>query len=524
MSVLQTDGFPLLERKHIEVMSMCPHNLEVALRGRIFSKVPEMSCGLNVSLVKRIVSYLVGKMRENYKPDFSFQQYVRAKTGSSKRRFLKAYNQLVRKERISLNGVTGIQAFVKNERYFEEGKKPRLIMGVKPEYNVLFCRHIARMEDAFFSLPQVANKCDYLSCGEKFHSLLGAWMGENDMSSFEGSQRKFHDFLEWVVYDGVSRDEDREDLLTLYAAQCHKHGRAGSEFEYSADWVMASGMLNTSIGNGIKNYIPTMYFQILNWCSRGADCRFDDCDCLFNSFVVKGDDSYMKIPVGANPRNYYTDWGYDAKYIVRQDPLLTEFCSGKFIRLNDGRFYYVQKLDKLLESLSVVINSDVVERGWMAHYYRSLGDMYAVLYKNIPVYEDLAKFLQRSSEKFRINVNLVSESFGASEAFANHQRNAEKVDVDTHTLLDVALVNEMTFSELDALVQYLRCGQLRFPPEHSRRCNLRYSRVHAVDEIDDSVVFEFDRTLDRKAQLTATEFLRARQSGDWAQILRDSLP
>jgi len=506
-------------------MSNCPHNLEAALLGRWFPEVPEMSRNLNLELVKKIVAYLVRQLRKYYKPEFSFSAYVKAKKGGSRKRFLKAYNQLLKQAHIGLADVCSFETFVKNERYFEEGKKPRLIMGVDPRYSVLQARFVARMEDAFFQLPQVANKCDYYDCGDKFAKLLGAWMAENDMSSFEGSQREFHAFVEWIIDDMMLEEFEKEDNLLIYAAQCDKRGTAGETLKFVMKWMMGSGLLNTSLGNGKKNYVPTMYFQILNWCPRGADCLFEDCGCLFDKFVLKGDDSYMKIPVGAQITNYYLDWGYKTKMVLRQDPAETEFCSGKFVRLANGDYYYVQKLRKMLESLSVVINSDVVDNGWVAHYYRSLGDMYAQLYRNIPVYEDLAKFLQTASAKLRINVHLVDESFGAHEAYSNFRRNASEVDVNTQTMLDVAHVNDLSLAECEALMQFFRTSAIQLPQHLHRRCNRRNRRVDAVDDIDDEVIYQFDReTLSPWSFSVVQKFRLAADSGEWWPILRDSCP
>jgi len=187
------------------------------------------------------------------------------------------------------------------------------------------------------------------------------------------------------------------------------------ELIFSFMFCRGSGDMDTGLGNGVLNYISTMYFQIINQCDR--NCKFDSCGCAFDKFVLKGDDSYGQLRVGLEPKNTYANFGFDAKLIIRTDPLLTEFCSGHFIRLANGDFYYVQKLRKLITGLQYCINDDVIRNGWLAHYYRSLGDMYAVLYKNIPVYEDVAKFLQTASSKLHVNVNLVTEVTGLMKHF-----------------------------------------------------------------------------------------------------------
>jgi hypothetical protein len=296
--------------------------------------------------------------------------------------------------------------------------------------------------------------------------------------------------LEYLVYADVIGEKDQQALASLFATKMIKGGKAADIIEFLFMLCRGSGDMDTSLGNGVLNYIATMYFMILNFCT--ADCKFDNCDCDFNKFVLKGDDSYGRMKPQSTLKNTYADFGFDAKLIVREDPLTTEFCSGHFVRLNNGRYYYVQKLEKLMTSLQVVINPDVIRNGWVAHYYRSLGDMYSVLYKGIPVYEDIAEFCKTASDKFRININLVDESYGASEAFKNTKRNAEKVDVCAETLVDISLNNQLSFAELDAISKFCKNSRIVLPPSMTRRCNLK-GRTNAIsDEVDDAILDHID--------------------------------
>lgn len=492
-------GFPLIDPQPVIVMSNCHHNVEASFQARYLKETPTPH-NINMELVLRIVDHLAKEMNIHYHSEFSLQEFIRAKPGATRRRYLKAYNQLLKDGPANLKKVSKIKAFVKNEKYYDDSKAPRMIMGRDPRFNIFYARFISRLEDSFFKLDQVANACDYAACGAKFKKLLGAWMFENDMSKFEATQRKFMLYLEYLVYSKVVGAKDVTQLRTLFATKMIKRGSALNMIEFLFMCCRGSGDMDTGLGNGILNYIATMYFKIMNFCPHKHLCQMNGMCCDFNGFVLKGDDSYGRMPIGKVPINYYSNFGFDAKLVVRQDPLKTEFCSGHFIRLANGDYYYVQSLRKLLTSLQVVINADVIRHGWLAHYYRSLGDMYSVLYKNIPYYEDVASFLQTASSKHRINIHLVNESYGAHEAFVNFERNVQKIDVCAQTYADISINNEFTFAELELLSKYCKTTKLQLPSEYTKRCNLRSRAPPESFTLQEDVVNCFDSALEPKAK------------------------
>lgn len=491
IEAIKTFNAPLIERDPVIVMAGCRHNVIESLKCRYLKNTPDIG-KLDMELVYKIVDHLAGEMKEFYKPEFSFNQFVKTKPGVTRKRYLKAYKQLLNGGS-NLSKIDEIAAFVKNERYFEEGKSPRMIMGRDPRFNILYSRFTSRLENSFFSLPQVANACDYWKCGEKFKELLGDWMFENDMSKYESSQRKFHLWLEFLVYSKVVSREEVPDLATLFAVKCKKVGSSnGVKFEF--DFCRGSGDMDTSLGNGVINYLATMYFMIKNFCKRD-NCLFKTCGCWFDKFTLKGDDNYGKCFRGMkNLKNTFLDWGFDAKLKVNEDPRKTEFCSGYFVELTGGRFYYVQKMKKLIQSLETCINKDFVKNGWVAHYYKSLGLMYQRLYGCLPVYRDISAFLLSASEKLGINVNLIDESYGASEAFKSSQCNIEEVDICEQTYVDIVSVNNLSFSEVHDISKYFSTSKLKFEPHMSKRCNLKGSKRDDNLIVCDDVAISFDKS------------------------------
>lgn len=458
-------------------MANCIHNQLESLGKRYLIATPRPQRNkVDIRLLLKITKYVSDKIKEFYQPEFDFKTYVRNKPGAVRKRFLRAYGEMLRGQ-TNIGKNSRISAFVKNERYFEEGKSPRMIMGRDPKFNIIYARFIARLEDAFFKLPQVANACDYAKCGDKFSDLFNrcSSMFENDMSKFEATQRQLLITLEYMVYREVLTclsPSEIDAFDTVFASKCVKPVVTGAGVKAAFMWCRGSGDLDTSVGNGIINYITTMYFMITNFCPNGVNCDFDACGCYFDSFVLKGDDSYGCAP-HSKLENVYAWFGLDAKLIYRADARDVEFCSGHFIRMQSGKWYYVQKLRKLVTSVSTCINSDIIKNGWLGHYLKSLGMMYKVLYRDVPVYEDFADMLCTVNIKSGININLIEGvSYGAWEAFKN-KGNTEQVVSCPETLLDIANSNDMPFAQIESLIQTFRNANLVLPQHLIRKCNVK---------------------------------------------------
>jgi len=421
----------------------------------------------------------VSKIKKFYRP-FESQTFLSSKKGKLRQRYKNALDKIINRG-FDCARDSDISAFVKNERYYEQGKSPRMIMGRNPIFNWYYAQIVEPIEKAFFQLPQVANACDYAACGEKFSKLVGEWFVENDMSKFEASQRAEVLDFEYLVYKGVLPTHMHEFLKKIFALKLHKKGHTNCGIKFVFDYCRGSGDMDTSLGNGILNYIATQYFLIKNFCPH---CTFDNCrepNCKTFKFVLKGDDSYMSVPRFSEPKNYYQSFGFDAKLIVRKHWTDVEFCSGHFVQVMPGKFYYVQKLKKLISSLTTCINDDIIRNGWVAHYYKSLGMMYKVLYKGIPIYEDIADFLIESNVRAGLNINLVS-SYNLLESFKS-----EHVDVEVdHDLAysSVMMVNDLSVPELEAIKTYFRSHKLQLPEQMTKVCRIKTEKSTELPTVD----------------------------------------
>jgi hypothetical protein len=491
---LRWKGLPINDPDPIHVKSNCSHNVYLSLHKRYLKQTPEAQPKkLDWNLLRRIVHYLVKCIKQNYQP-FDPKEFLAKKSGRLRRRYWAAYNTML-KQGVDIYKMSDISAFVKLERYFEDGKAPRMIMGRNPAFTLLYSQMVEPIERAFFQLPQVANACDYLSCGEKFSKLVGEWFMENDMSKYEASQRFFTLQFEYLVYSMIY--DGSPDLLdTLFTTKLHKTGRTTTGVNFNFEMCRGSGDADTSLGNGILNYISTMYFLATNTCDA---CLIENCkpSCHSQRFVLKGDDSYMAFPRHENYVNTYELFGFEAKLILRKTPEEVEFCSGHFVEYQPGQYIYVQKLRKLLQSLQTCINADAIRNGWVGQYYKSLGMMYNVIYAGLPVYEDIGPFLMSVDVKHGLRTELVG-SYNLVTSFNNVTKRIGAVD-RALAAVSVSMVNDMEFGELHHLQNFLKCSKIKISADQMKRMN-------PVKSKDDVGIVDFGLLNDQISTSSLTEY------------------
>lgn len=427
---------------------------------------------------------------------FNGKDFIKKKKGAVRRRYLRAKRQ-IDEYGFDIEKDSDIQAFVKLERYFDETKSPRMIMGRNPKFNLLYAQFIEPIEKAFFLLPEVANGKDHHAMGEQFSNMAARCRCfiENDMSKYESSQR--FETLQWeylyyfIIFNSIC--PDLIPLLRLAYAACLKSKvKTNVGIQLAFIFCRVSGDLTTSLGNGIVNLITSIFNQVMNTCHPNY-CELDLCTrpgCRVKDIVVKGDDGVLGANAGQKFHDYYQYFGLDAKINFRQDAASVEFCSGGFVEAAPGRYIYVQKLQKLLESLTTCINEQAVENGWVAQYYYSLGYMYKVVYRGVPVYEDIADFLLRTTRKNSMHVNFdLVTSLGMNHNL-NDAFNANHADVEidkSMAYLGVSLLNQMDYGELQTIRDFLRNHHLELPLSMQKRCRVRKDK----NLIDESAL-EFD--------------------------------
>lgn len=408
-------------------------------------------------------------------PNYPLHEFLLSKKGQLGRRYNKAVGQLI-KQGYDAKRNSAITMFVKKEKYYDSTKSPRMIMGRDPRFNILYGPIVSLLEKAFFELPQVCNACDFKECGSKFTKLWAHThlIYENDMSKYEATQTFELLKIEYLVnYNAMLLANFPKDMLNAYTTcfatkivkVCHSVTGISCKFEC----CRGSGDMDTSLGNGEINLVTSTYNQCMNYCPRRENCLMDgSCCSCYEDIMLKGDDSVLGAHNDKIMENYYADFGLEAKLIRRDIPSEVEFCSGNFLEYSPGNYFYVQKLRKLLTGLQYCINDDFIKNGHLGHYYKSLGDMYSVLYAGIPIYSDIGALLRTSHNRAIQTDLLKNNSYGAFDAFVNH-KSVYQLDVEPTTLMvSLSQTSGFSFAELSLIKEWAINSTLLFPPEHMK--------------------------------------------------------
>jgi hypothetical protein len=442
-------NFPFRDLIKPIVHTNCLGNEELGLRNRYLKKTPKLQ--LNKSVLTTAVNDLIKAMEPHFDGEITYDEFMDGKKGALGQRYLKAVDKLL-EEGFNVNLDSRVTPFVKNEKYFED-KPPRLVYSRDPKFTTLFSLYTIPLERALVCLPQVAKGCNYLERGAKFSRLLGAWLLENDYSKFESTQRvPLYDLTFVPILKHFFPDDQR--ILKLFELSHTKQGHTLNGLMFKYFGMMASGDAHTGLLNTILNWVACRYFEIVNGYGEGE-------------FIVDGDDGVIKVPLGANPRDTFIDFGFDAKLILRQDYHDVEFCSGKFMQIRPGVFYQVQNFHKLLNSVPNMINNKFSNS--LDTYYGSLGFMYNTVYDGIPLYSHLGKFLMSCNKNNNLKVNTLvidKTSYGLGNEFKQHPRS--KLEIDTNCcMVELCMLFDLSFAEMSEITEFLSSNILEFPPTHT---------------------------------------------------------
>lgn len=412
---------------------------------------PTQRLNMNKLIMNQAVTDFIEIITPHFDRKLAYHEFLEAKHGKLGQRYLKATKQLLEKG-FDVVRDSKVTPFVKKEKIFDDSKPPRLVYSRDPAFNILYSLYTVPLEHALVKLPQVAKGCNFLQRGEKFKNLLGSWLCENDYSKFESTQRvQLYDWIQVRIFEHFFGNDPH--LAKLLEAKLHKKGATlrGLIFEFFG--MMGSGEMDTGLFNTIFNWIACRYFEIVNGLGKGE-------------FLVDGDDGVIKVPIGFVPINSFTDFGFTAKLIVRPDYHDVEFCSSKFMQISPGIFYQVQDLHKLLASIPYMINEEFIPH--LDTYYSSLGFMYNVIYRNIPIYSELAKFLQTCNiNDRRVNTSMTSKAtYGASESFS-HGELGFIVDTDL-CLVELSMLFNLSLTEIDHIRTWFNHNKIEFPAENSK--------------------------------------------------------
>jgi len=435
-------------------MNSCLCNEAIAYRYRWCRPTPKFRRDkIDHQILSSIKRQLVVDIREHFDNEpFSVLRFLKSKTGALGRRYMRAAEEIIR-DGFDLQRDSNVKAFIKNERYFEL-KKPRAIMGRNPKFNIFFAKFVTAIEQAFYKVKGVTAAMNYSQVGDAFASMregdflvkgddnvmqLLGFKVEGDATSFESSQRPEAMQLEYDICKSVFEDmgfDDLDQYTDLFATTALKSGRFPNGYVFEHMWTNGSGEMNTTLRNTILMYIAVRYFLIVN---KGRP--HDQLEDTFSYF------------------------GFDMKLIVRHNDHDVGFCSGKFIKVNANKTFFVADLHKTLRSVGVMINKDFDNH--LDTYYYSLGRMYTALYAGIPIYEDLGKWLMTCARsQTRLNTKAFEHIYSGHQEFK--LRPTYNFDVD-EVIVRSELIQcfDISPAEFEALKSHFSTA-LVFPDEHCK--------------------------------------------------------
>lgn len=447
------------DKKPVIVMTACQHNEINSFHQRYLKESPELG-DLDYGLVNEIIKDMAEQLKPHFNGPITIQEFLKDKKGKLATRYRNAYNKLYNNN-YDLKDISRMSAFIKSEKYNDESKSPRFIMGRDPMFNLLYGLYTTPMEHAFTKLPQVAKGKNFLERGRMFADMQGGWFLENDFSKFEGSQRLEVLVIEKMLFKELLTPDEYKEYQLCWREKMTKKGYTQKGIKFSFQGCRGSGDMDTGLGNTLLNYVAMKYFLIKNGVPS-------------DKFIVDGDDSVASIPASYRQYvNYFLDFGFDAKLMIKRDYHDVEFCSSNFIQITPGKFYQVQNLSKLLSNIGTILNPEFVPAA--GDYYASLGYMYQTCYKGIPIYEDLGRFLRGfAGDKHYCKTEYANGSYGISEAF-KHSRNVT-FDVDAHlAYVEIMMVCNISALEVEHLYKQLS-AKVEIPVDYTRELKTKTTK------------------------------------------------
>jgi len=476
-------------------MNSCLCNEAVGLQYRWMRETPQLRKDLiNWTLLYSIIEEQSHEIANHFDGAFEVKDFLQSKKGALGRRYKRAADAM-RRNGFDFVKDSEITLHVKDEDYNLEPeevkiKNPRPIMGRDPKFNIIFAKYVTDYEKALYQCKGITCGLDHAAVGDAFRDMQCGealikgddnvikfdWgYVEGDATSYESSQRDLTLFIQYAKMRRVfelTNYGDLKEFDEVFACKTKKTGKSLNGLKFSFDWCRGSGDMDTTSGNTDINSTTTEYFIRHNKGKRP--------DELVDT---------------------YAWFGIDAKILIRYDYHDVGFCSGKFIRVNQNDFHYVHDLHKLLRSLPVMHNKDFASH--LDTFYHSLGYMYSVVYKGVPIYDEIAEFLMSCKKgKHYVDMGVLKQKYGLSSAFsANH---------DSHHIIDrqlalreIMLAFDFSPSEVGALRSFLS-KDLKFPEEYCKKKKpVRGQRIS--DEYNDLFVH-----LENKGQLSE-DMLKFRQ-------------
>jgi hypothetical protein len=458
-SYLKTFDAPLFEKNETHIMRKCHHNEVVGMHNR-YLKEADFNITYDEELFSACVDELIGQLKPHFNGKISLAEFMGSKSGKLKTRYDKCVEHVAKKG-FDINKDSNISAFIKHEIYPDETKPPRFIMGRNPIFNLIYGLYTTPLEHAMTHLPQIAKGKNFLERGEQFRDLIfGGSYVENDFSKYESTQQlKLLEDVELRVWKALLQPEEFETMRRLFAHKVLKSGYTmlGCKFKFIA--CRGSGDMDTGLFNTLINWVACRYFEIKNQLGHG-------------NFMVDGDDGVIQtLRPDMVLINTFSEFGLDAKLILKHDYHDVDFCSSKFVQYRPGQFIQMQNIRKVLANMSIMKALDF--RHCIGDYYYSLGFMYSKIYPNFPIFTQFSKFLMDQKVNFGKHGK---HRFYSPDIAKQHMHDYDHKIIDQDIPLDYygilveyIMCFDLTYSEIDNITSYFSGHHMEIPPDHDKK-------------------------------------------------------
>lgn len=296
-----------------------PSNVDLSLRKRLYHLPPE----LNHRMWSKLRAFAHKWAVENLTPLThikTFDEWIEETHYSEKRK--KKLRKIHDEGCVNDVFEARVKCFVKDE-FYGELKAPRMISSREDKAKVRLGPIFSSIEDVLYQLPCFVKRLTASQRIEKIQRLFGdRRVYVTDYSAFETHfYPKMMDAVEMQVYKVLL--SNFPDALRLVRVIQGRNRLVSKYFHGRLDGVRMSGEMNTSVGNGISNYI------FMNFACKEMGV------CLRN-IIVEGDDGLVELDGDLDPE-LFRSMGLEIK-LAPTRPCEASFCGCVFDPVTSRNF------------------------------------------------------------------------------------------------------------------------------------------------------------------------------------------
>jgi hypothetical protein len=220
------------------------------------------------------------------------------------------------------------KSFVKTE-FYPEIKELRCINGRTDAFKVRVGPIFKLIEKEIFKLTPFIKKVPVSDRAKYVNDLLNKperKFMETDYSSFEALfTKEIMEAVEFQVYNELTKElpEHEQFMDLIRTALLGTNVSQFKEFTTKVEATRMSGEMNTSLGNGLSNWL------IMKYVAYRSKIKI--------KCVIEGDDGLISIPTSSNLKmKYFEKLGLVIKFDVYDDIQQTSFCGLTFDMLNNS--------------------------------------------------------------------------------------------------------------------------------------------------------------------------------------------